>query len=222
MFSEKAIRWSGLALAVGGFLAALFWILHPEESVLLMNPAGYQAEHLLEFIGLMFLIPGLMGLYARLSNQTGWLGFAGFLFTLLSLLVTFGVSIVDTFIWPSIAQIQPDLILTAEGEFNQSSGPFAATISLIVPFAMIGAVGFILFGIAIWRISMFPRWAGLLLAIAGPLYCIGPGFVPHGLLLFNLIVYGPFALASLWLGLSILNEPAHQEKSMPMHVEQSL
>ena len=220
MFSEKVIRWSGIALALGGVLASLFWILHPEESVLLTNPAGYQAEHLLEFIGLMYLIPGLMGLYARLSNQTGWLGFAGFLLTLLSLLVTFGVSIVDTFIWPSIAQIQPDLILTADGEFNQTTGPFAATISLIVPFAMIGAVGFILLGIAIWRSNLLPRWAGLLLAIGGPLYSIGPGFVPHGLLLLNLLVYGPFALAAVWLGISTLNQSASLQKSMSVRAEQ--
>jgi hypothetical protein len=215
MFSEKIIRWSGLALVIGGVLASLFWILHPEESVLLTNPASYQTEHLLDFIGLLLLIPGLIGLYARISNQTGWLGFTGFLLTLSSLLVSFGVSIVDTFIWPAIAQIQPDLILTAEGEFNQTSGPFAATIALIVPFAMVGAVGFILLGIAIWRSNLLPRWAGLLLAIGGPIYSIGPGFVPHQALLLNILVYGPFAVATAWLGISILSQSKRQETTMP-------
>ena len=74
MFSKKIIRWSGIALAMGGVLAALFYILHPEESVHLTNPVAYQSEHLLDFIGSMLLIPGIMGLYARLSSQTGWLG----------------------------------------------------------------------------------------------------------------------------------------------------
>jgi hypothetical protein len=222
LFSEKIIRWSGLALALGCILVSLFWILHPEESILLTDPAGYQMEHLLGFIGLMLLIPGLIGLYARLSNQAGWLGFKGFLLTLLSLLVIFGVSIVDTFIWPAIARIQPDLILTSEGEFNQSSGLFAVTTSLIVPFAMLGAFGFILLGIAIWRSGLLRRWAGLILAIGGPLYCIGPGFVPHGILLLNLLVHAPFALAALWLGRSILNQPAYQQESMAVYVERSL
>lgn len=222
MFSEKTIRWSGFALGLGGFLAALFWILHPKESILLTDPTSYQREHLFEFIGLIILIPGFMGLYARLSNRTGWLGFLDFLLILVALLASFGVGTVDTFIWPSIARIQPDLILTPGGEFNQSSGPFAATIPLIVPFAMIGAVGFILLGIAIWRSNLLPRWAGLLLAIAGPLYCIGPGFVPHGMLLLNLLVYGPFAIAILWLGISILNPSERQQKSVSIPAKRTL
>jgi uncharacterized membrane protein len=222
MFSEKIVRWSGFALALGGVVAALFWILHPEESVLLTDPDGYQTEHILDVLALMLLIPGLMGLYARLVNRTGWLGFAGFLVTLLPLLIMMGISVVDVLIWPSIARVQPDLILTAEGEFIQSSGPFAATISLIVPFAMIGALGFILLGIAIWRSQVLPGWAGLFLAIGGPLYLIGPGFVPHGMLLVNLLVYAPFALATVWLGISLFNKSAPQQQSMSVRAERSL
>jgi hypothetical protein len=222
MFSEKIIRWSGLALALGGILMALFWILHPEESVLLTDPAGYQREHILDFVGLMLFIPGLMGLYARLANRTGWLGFAGFLLTLLSLLVLMGISVVDMLLWPAIAQVQPDLILTSEGEFNQASGPFAATIALIVPFSMIGALGFILLGIAIWRSDVFPRWAGWLLAIAGPLYLIGPGFVPHGVLPVNLLVYAPIAIATVWFGVSLLNRSEPQQPPMPVHAGRPL
>jgi uncharacterized membrane protein len=222
MFSEKIVRWSGFALALGGVVAALFWILHPEESVLLTDPDGYQTEHILDVLGLMLLIPGLMGLYARLVDRTGWLGFAGFLVTLLPLLIMMGISVVDVLIWPSLARVQPDLILTAEGEFIQSSGPFAATISLIVPFAMIGALGFILLGIAIWRSQVLPGWAGLFLAIGGPLYLIGPGFVPHGMLLVNLLVYAPFALATVWLGISLFNKSGPQQQSMSVRAERSL
>jgi hypothetical protein len=222
MFSEKIVRWSGFALALGGVVAALFWILHPEESVLLTDPDGYQTEHILDVLALMLLIPGLMGLYARLVNRTGWLGFAGFLVTLLPLLIMMGISVVDVLIWPSIARVQPDLILTAEGEFIQSSGPFAATISLIVPFAMIGALGFILLGIAIWRSQVLPGWAGLFLAIGGPLYLIGPGFVPHGMLLVNLLVYAPFAVATVWLGISLFSKSAPQQQSMSVRAERSL
>jgi hypothetical protein len=130
-----------------------------------------------------------------------------------------GVSVVDMLIWPSIAQTQPDLILTAEGEFNQASGPFAATVALIVPFAMIGALGFILLGIAIWRSGLFPRQAGLLLAAAGLLYSIGPGFVPHGVLLINLLVYAPFAVAAAWLGLSLLNPAPAKEQNRAVRAE---
>ena len=216
MFSDKIIRWSGLVLALGGLLAALFWILHPEESVLLTDPAGYQAEHVLDFVGLMLLIPGCFGLYARLANRTGWLGLAGFLLTLFPLLVMMSISVIDMSIWPAIARVQPDLILTAEGEFNQASEPFAATIALIVPFAMTGALGSILFGIAIWRSGLLPGLAGLLFAMSCPLYLIGPGFVPHEMLLLNLLVYAPFAMATAWLGVSLLIKPEAFGQAIPM------
>jgi hypothetical protein len=222
MFAEKTIRWSGLALALGGLLATLFWILHPEESVLLTDPAGYQAEHVLDFLGLLLLIPGCFGLYARLANRTGWLGFAGFLLILIPLLVMMGISVVDMLIWPAIARVQPDLILTAEGEFNQASGPFAATIALIVPFAMTGALGSIFFGIAILRSGLMPRLAGLLLAFGGSLYFIGPGFVPHEMFLLNLLVYAPFALATVWLGVTLLNPSQSQLQSAAQRAGQTL
>ena len=221
MFSEKIIRWSGLALALGGVIAVLFWILHPEESALLTDPSGYQTEHILDFLGLMLLIPGFVGLYARLVNRASWLGLAGFLLTLSALLVMMGISVVDMLIWPAIARIQPDLILTSEGEFIQTTGPFAATISLIVPFAMIGALGFVLLGIAIWRSNGLPRWAALLLAIGGPLYLIGPGFAPHGVLLLNLPVYVPFAVATGWLGLAMLRQ-APAERAIRTHDERAI
>ena len=83
------------------------------------------------------------------------------------------------------------------------------------------ALGFILLGIAIWRSGLLPRWAGLILAIAGPLYCIGPGFVPHNSLLLNLLVYGPFAIASLWLGISILNQSERQQTPISVHAGQT-
>lgn len=221
MFSEKIIRWSGLALSLGGLIVALFWILHPEESVLLTDAAGYQRERILNFVGLLLLIPGLVGLYARLVNRSRWFGFASFLLTFVPMLVLMGISVVDLLIWPSIARIQPDLILTADGEFIQTSGPFAATISLIVPFSMIGALGFILLGIAIWQSNELPRVSGLLLAIAGPLYLIGPGFVPHGTLVVNLLVYAPFALATIWLGISLLTPSQTGQHSMTVRAGQA-
>jgi hypothetical protein len=222
MFSEKITRWSGIALALGGILMALFWILHPEESVLLTDPAAYQQEHILDFVGLMLFIPGLMGLYSRIADRAGWLGLTGFLLTLFCLLVLMGISVVDMLIWPSIATIQPDLILTADGKFNQSSGPFAATISLIVPFSMIGALGFVLLGMAIWRSAVLPRWAGLLLAIAGPLYSFGPGFVPHHALLMNVLAYAPIAAASLWLGIALWTGTELSLQSMPARAERAV
>jgi hypothetical protein len=87
---------------------------------------------------------------------------------------------------------------------------------------MIGALGFILLGIAIWRSALLPRWAGLLLAVAGPLYVIGPGFVPHHALFINLLAYGPFAAAGVWLGASLWNPLAIKRQSMPARAKQAV
>jgi hypothetical protein len=87
---------------------------------------------------------------------------------------------------------------------------------------MIGSLGFIVLGIAIWRSQVFPRWAGLLLAIGGPLYLIGPGFVPHEMFLLNLLVYGPFAAATVWLGVALLNTSESEQKSVLARAERAL
>jgi hypothetical protein len=68
MFDLAFRRLTGVCLALAGILIALFWILHPEESLLLTNPAGYQQEHFLGFAGTLLLPLGLVGLYGRLTQ----------------------------------------------------------------------------------------------------------------------------------------------------------
>lgn len=206
MFVSRLLRWSGLSLLLGGLLSSLFWIFHPEEHLLLENPGAYQAEHLLGFVGYILFTLGIFGLYARLAENARWIGFAGFIVVTLCMFVLIGVNTIDTFIWPSIAQIQPELILSTDGEFNETSLPFAKSISLVIPASIIAIVGMIFLGVAIWRSSIFPRWAGVLLIVSSALFYIGPGFVPHEQLLINLLVFGPFIAATAWLGIGMVRQ----------------
>ena len=57
--------------------------------------------------------------------------------------------------------------------------------------------------------------------LAGPLYAIGPGFVPHGMLLLSLLVFGPLAMATIWLGTSLLRGAELEEKSILVRAERA-
>jgi hypothetical protein len=197
-------RVTAVALALAGILIALFWILHPEESLLLTNPAGYQQEHFLGFIGTLLLPLGLVGLYGRFTQTKSIrLGLAGFMLAFISALLSLTVNAVDTFVWPAIAQMQPNLILTAEGHFDETSSVFSATFPLIMTAVFLVLVGYTLLSIALWQAKIVPRPAAVLLAIAAILSTVGSGFILHTNILLNVLIYTPIAAAFVWLGVVI-------------------
>ena len=201
MFHLSFQRITAVSLALAGILIALFWIFHPEESLLLTNPAGYQQEHLLGFAGALLLPLGLMGLYGRLSQTShSHLGLAGFVLVFISALLSLASNAVDTFVWPAIAHMQPSLILTTEGHFDEASTVFSATFPLIMTAVLSVLIGYTLFSIALWQAQAVPRPAAVLLTIAAILSAVGPGFIPHDNLLLNLLIYAPSAASLIWIG----------------------
>lgn len=195
---------TAVGLALAGILIALFWILHPET---LTDPATYQAIHYLGLAGALLLPLGLVGVFGRLALQKpSLLGLLGFLLAFTSSLLAIGVSAADTLIWPAIAQTQPDLILLADGHFAESSPVFSATFPLIMVSLLLVLLGYTLLGVALWRGRVFSRPAIVLFVYAAVATAVGPGFIPHGNLLLNFVVYGPVAVGLGWLGLSLWQE----------------
>ena len=67
-------------------------------------------------------------------------------------------------------------------------------------------VGFILFGVAVWRSATLPKWAGVLLAIH-PLLILGLLRVPLFIILGGVLLI----MRGGWIALSILRQPWVQE-----------
>jgi hypothetical protein len=77
MTAQKLIRWSHLALMIGGLYEVVVPFFFPSKG----------------FIGIALLLSGLIGLHARQVKKVGWLGHLGITFILISTIlpVLFGI-----------------------------------------------------------------------------------------------------------------------------------
>jgi hypothetical protein len=78
MSTAKLIRGSGLISILAGGLYALGALLHPvgEDLAAYTSPKWVPA-HQVYWVAAMLMLFGLVGLYARQVEQTGWLGLVG-------------------------------------------------------------------------------------------------------------------------------------------------
>jgi len=132
MSSSNLYRWSGLATILGGVLLPLSWVLR------FLAGVGRPVSGTVEFVGTILLIFGFMGVYLFQREETGILGFLGFL-------------LVDT------------SNCLALGECWLQNGTLTGVAAVLGPLVGITMLlGFILLGIGTWRANKLPRWAAVL------------------------------------------------------------
>jgi len=108
---------------------------------------------LLYLISTALLLLGLVGLYISQSEAVGVLGFVRFLVAFLGTVLLAGALWFELFITPSLAAEAPELL--------------AAELGLpgFILMVLLGAVGWVLFGVATLRAGVYPRWAAILLIV---------------------------------------------------------
>ena len=160
MSSTTLVRVSGLALLLAGILLAVALPFLPSDADPqgLLRPAWVLVHTALTIAAILGLF-GVVGLYNRLGERSGWLGLIGFvlLFTGTALLVA-GLSI-DAFVLPALAS-------SAAGQtFLDPAGPLFGgplTVVLLLTGGLF-SLGCLLFCITILRSRIDGRWVGLLL-----------------------------------------------------------
>ena len=191
------IRWSGLPTILAGVLIALFPFLHPPH-----DPEGYRSAawapvHLMPYIGLVLALLGLMGLFAGQLQRGGRLGLTGFLTAFIGAALTLTGAAQEAFDLPFIAAQAPQL---AEGE--PPGLPFLIFTSVLF------SLGFILLGIAIARAGVFPRAAGVLLAVSAPVWAFAGPLLPEWVFTVGSVL---FAIGLVWLGSTLWAGVAEQQ-----------
>src|ERR671937_442260 len=82
MSNAILVRWSGLALAVGGIgIASFLLVLYPLGDPLLPRVLLTEQSliaHTFHIIGALAALLGLVGLYSQIRSRTGWLGLLAF------------------------------------------------------------------------------------------------------------------------------------------------
>jgi hypothetical protein len=195
------IRLCGLAAVCGGLIFAGIQPIHPPDVLASVTTSGWSFVLSLKFLMCLLFIIGVGGLYARQVEESGWLGFVGFLLIIVSFWLQTGFVFVELFVLPVMAAAAPAFVDSYLGIVNGSPGTI--DIGALVPtygvLAVCYLLGGLVFGIATVRANVLPRWPAILLALAAVI-TPAAALLPHEIQRFAAIPMGA-ALASLGVAL---------------------
>jgi hypothetical protein len=165
----RFLRWCGMALAAAGALLVVATLLHPSRetaTTIVASESRLVAAHVVYTVAWLLVLLGLPGLYAAQRGGMGRLGLAGFLtaFTgtyLIAVTGNFG------FLAPVVAKQSPAVL--------DSISQYSPVVIVNGLAAIVFMIGYVLFGVAMFRVATLPRWSGVLVAVGAPAHLIGFG-----------------------------------------------
>ncbi len=200
MTMSKLQVWGGVLTAFVGALLVLFGVLP-----VIMLPTS---EPLIEWVldadwsllnGLALIMTvltplALVSLYFRQVEESGRLGFVGFVMAFIGAVLFSSVQFDEALLWRILAREAPALL--------DLTGPMFTSPGFSMIYLLMGVLyilGFVLFGIATIRGGVFPRAAAVLLIIGVPLFA-GGFFLPQLLRTVGAVLAG---VGLVWMGLSM-------------------
>jgi hypothetical protein len=154
---------SGVALVVSMVLA---WLVVPYERLGLTEAyltSSYSVSSGLRLLGLVVLVWGLIGIYGPQSRAAGTFGLWTFVFVFLCTALAVGNVWAEVFVYPTLAQLAPDMLSGAG--FETEAAYMSTGLSLSYPLFFLGLI---LFGAATFWARVYPRWIAVLLIISIP------------------------------------------------------
>jgi hypothetical protein len=196
-------RAAGLSAVVGGLLFIAVQINHPLLDASFTTTTEYAVRETMKIFMAVFSLIGITGIYLRQVRQTGVLGLIGYVALGVGYLTILSVQVVGVFVLPSLAATQPgyvnDVLAVA------TSGTPIGDVGRIETLSQIGIayiVGGTLFGIALFRANVLPRWAAALLSV-GALATLATSLLPE---LIQRLFAIPVSVALIGLGFSLWRE----------------
>ena len=144
----------GAALIMVSQLVGPFVFKDPTTIAATVTSVPFLVFMLSTLVGFVFLMLGLVSLYARQSAAAGMLGFVGFLTAFVGTALVTGDWWFEAFAFPWLAQTAPDLVATPVGGRLLLGG--------VVGFITF-TIGWLIFAAATFRARVFPRWMAVLL-----------------------------------------------------------
>jgi hypothetical protein len=222
MAPPNTTRWIGIGLLGLPLYGALtFWSSlegQPDPDTQLrawsrfVTTDSYVIGHLLgSILGLVFLIFGVFALGAYLAtSRAPRLGLVAMFLTVLGSALFLPLQGIATFAAPEEGQA----VLAGLEEYEALPPIFANTVQALTGLVVIllGFVGNVLVGVAVWRSGTLPKWSGALWASAHVLMylslmygqTIGPASTPFTVPLGAAVV----AVSGAWMALSVLSRPS--------------
>ena len=222
MSTTNLVRWSGPACLLAGVLQVIgalrhpvsenlgvpinisnwvpvhlvLWAAHYERYGFKENHPHWVSVHVILWVSGLLMLLGLVGLYIRQAEKTGWLGLISFALAFIGIAIGEVLSIASIII-PLFAPI--DRAITPQTVFGSST----TTPAFLLPFAL----GLILFGAAIMSAGGLPRGAGGLLIIGTVLQMMQESRMdPIQLHVMVTIGRVAFGLSFTWIGYVLCSE----------------
>src|ERR671910_3260023 len=154
---------SGLALVVSMLLA---WLVVPYERLGQTDAyltSTYSVSSGLRLFAFVLLVWGLIGIYGTQSRAAGTFGLWTFVALFLSTVLAAGNVWAEVFVYPTLAQVAPDMV--SGGFTTEVSTYMSIGLTLSYPLFFLGLI---LFGAATFWARLYPRWIAVLLIISVP------------------------------------------------------
>lgn len=173
--SPKALyRISATALVVAGVSLAVGQFLHPSppfaDSV---ATTRWAAAHVLWWLGGLTAMLGFAGLYLRQREAVGLSGFVGTGFAVFGSALIACAMFFEAFVAPTAAARAPALF-----ESYPAGGGWVGFLAGVLAAGALIGVGLVMFGIAMYRAGLVPRWAIVLAVLGGAPFAVN-FLLPH-------------------------------------------
>jgi hypothetical protein len=162
----KLIRWGGIASMLTGALTIVANLLHPPRSfATLVHDAHHTTWEIVHVLAIVAFVVGaftIVALYAVQIERVGMIGLIGFAGTLGGIILSVGLLVPDSLIFPVLAR-DPDV-----AHLLSFPGPLIGDSLFTIYMALSGAtycLGTVVFFGASARAGVLPRWGSLLVAI---------------------------------------------------------
>ena len=196
-------RAAGLAAVAGGVLFIAVQIKHPLLDAPFTTTTEYAVRETAKIIMAVSSLIGITGIYLRQVRQTGLLGLLGYVLLAVGYLTIMSVQVIAVFVLPDLAASQPGyvndvLAVATSGTPAGDVGRFQALNQVAITYI----VGGVLFGIALLRARILPRWASVLMAL-GAVATVATFVLPE---LVQRLFAVPVGVALIGLGYSLWRE----------------
>src|ERR1700694_4870093 len=171
MSSKIWYRVSGLALLIGSVLVVLFvimqFVVFPHGTLDRYTSPLWQPILLLILLGLLLIVAGLPGMYARQAQRAGWPGLVGYTLTGFAVLLFGAFFALFAFVIP-LLDTHAQLLLTGYDNFNLNGGSIPPHVVIFQGPGRVFGGGTFLLGLATMRAAVLPRSAGVAFIVAAP------------------------------------------------------
>jgi hypothetical protein len=163
-------RWAGLAAAGAGATFIGVQINHPQLNAFTIQTTEMGVRDTFKVLMAALALAGITGMYLNQIRKHGLLGLTGYLVFAVGYLGIMCVAFTAAYVLPEVASSSTGFVNdaiaanTARGTVKGDIGTFGPVLK-VLGFAYM--VGSLLFGIALYRARVLPRWASALLAVAG-------------------------------------------------------